>query len=335
MSRLDWYIRANLKLRHLQLLVAMDELGSVNRAAAYLNVTQPAVSKTLAQIEEGLEMPLFERTARGMEPTEHGACLIRHARQILGQLATARDELRDISEGRITRVSMGVLPATACVLVPRFIARLEEEATDVAVNVREGTMSTLLPALRAGDVDLVVGLLPERRLPAEFDSELLYEEPLVVVVRRGHPLTTVARLDWPMLSGYPMVLPPPSASTRSAIDSFTLEQGVTVPRRHVESISTFTNIGVLQFTDSVGFLARDLARHFAAQGALQVLPLEVPNVTLRIGLVWMVDRRMGMAQRIVRDLLRETAARLPRIAADTPPLPPLKGTVQPRPTGVW
>jgi DNA-binding transcriptional LysR family regulator len=196
-------------------------------------------------------------------------------------------------------------------------------------------MSTLLPALRAGDVDLVVGLLPERRLPAEFDSELLYEEPLVVVVRRGHPLTTVARLDWPMLSGYPMVLPPPSASTRSAIDSFTLEQGVTVPRRHVESISTFTNIGVLQFTDSVGFLARDLARHFAAQGALQVLPLEVPNVTLRIGLVWMVDRRMGMAQRIVRDLLRETAARLPRIAADTPPLPPLKGTVQPRPTGVW
>ena len=78
MSRIDWYIRANLKLRHLQLLVAMDDLGSVSRVAAYLNVTQPAVSKTLAQIEEGLELPLFERTSRGMEPTEHGACLIRH-----------------------------------------------------------------------------------------------------------------------------------------------------------------------------------------------------------------------------------------------------------------
>ncbi|WBY00233.1 LysR substrate-binding domain-containing protein [Ramlibacter tataouinensis] len=342
MSRLDWYIRANLKLRHLQLLVAMDDLGSVNRVAAYLNVTQPAVSKTLAQIEEGLELPLFERTPRGMEPTEHGACLIRHAREILGQLAVVRDELRDITEGRITRVSMGVLPATACVLVPRFIAQLEAEATDVAVNVREGTMATMLPALRAGDVDLLVGLLPERRLPVEFDSELLYEDPVVVVVRRGHPLAAARRLEWPMLSGYPMVLPPPSASTRGPIDAFMAESGVDVPRRHVESISTLTNIGVLQFTDSVGFLARDLARHFAAQGALEVLPLEVPNILIRVGLVWMVDRRMSNAQRMVRELLRETAARMPRVVADTSPLadpgPPLVAStpvVQQRPVGIW
>ena len=335
MSRIDWYIRANLKLRHLQLLVAMDDLGSVNRVAAHLNVTQPAVSKTLAQIESGLELPLFERTARGMEPTEHGACLIRHAREILERLATARDDLRDISEGRITRVSMGVLPATACVLVPRFIARLEAEVPDVAINVREGTMNTLLPALRAGDVDILVGVLPPKRLPVEFDSELLYEDPLAVVVRQGHPLTTVRKLEWPMLSGYPMVLPPSTASTRAPIDAFLREQEVEVPRRHVESISTLTNVGVLQFTDSVGFLSRDLARHFAAQGALTVLPLEVPEAVIRVGLAWMVDRRMGVAHRIVRDLLRETAAQLPRVAADAPRPPPASALDQPRPPGVW
>lgn len=346
MAKLDWYIRANLKLRHLQLLVAMDELGSVSRVAAYLNVTQPAVSKTLAQIEEGIEVPLFERTSRGMEPTEHGACLVRHAREILGRLATARDELRDISEGRITRVSMGVLPATACVLVPRFIARLEEEATDVAINVREGTMNTLLPALRAGDIDMVVGQLPERRLPVEFDSELLYEDPLSVVVRRDHPLTTLRTLEWSHLAGYPMVLPTPAASTRVAIDNFLLDQGLAVPRRHLESISTLTNVGVLQFTDSVGFMAHDLARHYAAQGALQVLALEMPNITMRVGLVWMVDRRLGSAQRVVRELLVETGRRMRRVAADTAPLPvgaasatstaPITPTsTMVRPAGVW
>lgn len=334
MSKLDWYIRANLKLRHLQLLVAMDDLGSVNRVAAYLNVTQPAVSKTLAQIEGSVEARLFERTPRGMEPTEHGACLIRHAREILGRLATARDELRDISEGRITRVSMGVLPATACVLVPRFIARLEAAATDVAVNVSEGTMRSLLPMLRAGDVDLVVGTLPDRRLPSEFDSELLYQDPVAVVARRGHPLASLSRLEWPMLSGYPLVLPPPSASTRSPIDLFIAEQGIDVPRRHVESISTLTNIGVIQLTDSIGFLSRDLARHFAAQGSLQVLPLEIPNLSIQVGLVWMVDRRMGNAQRVVRELLRETAELLPRVAADV--IPVTHGTpVHQRPVGVW
>lgn len=335
MSRLDWYIRANLKLRHMQLLVAMDDLGSVSRVAAYLNVTQPAVSKTLAQMEEGLGLPLFERTARGMEPTEHGACLIRHARDILERLATARDELRDISEGRITRVSMGVLPATACVLVPRFIARLEAEVANVTVNVREGTMNTLLPALRAGDVDIVVGVLPQKPLPVEFQSELLYEDPLAVVVRQGHPLATMRKVEWTMLNGYPMVLPPSTASTRAPIDAHIQEHGVEVPRRHVESVSTLTNIGVLQFTDSVGFLSRDLARHFAAQGALTILPLEVPEAAIRVGLVWMTERRMTAAHRIVRDLLRETADQLPRVAASPPRMPPVRGTVQQRPPGVW
>ena len=335
MSKLDWYIRANLKLRHLQLLVAMDDLRSVNRVAAHLNVTQPAVSKTLAQIEDGITVPLFERTPKGMEPTEHGACLIRHAREILERLATARDELRDISEGRITRVAMGVLPMTAAVLVPRFIARLESEATDVAANVREGTMNTLLPALGAGDIDLVVGLLPERPLPVEFQSELLYEDPLVIVVRRDHPLASQRRVDWSSLSGYPMVLPAPAASTRSAIDLFLEDQGVSIPRRHLESMSTLTNVGVLQFTDSVGFLARGLARHFAAQGALQILPLELPNLAMNVGLVWMTDRRMTAAQQLVRRLLRETADALPRVTADTSPVPGPASTAFQRPAGVW
>ncbi|MBX3634989.1 MAG: LysR family transcriptional regulator [Rubrivivax sp.] len=335
MAHLDWYIRANLKFRHLQLLVAIDDLRHVGRVAAYLNVTQPAVSKTLAQLEQGLGMTLFERTSRGMEPTDQGNCLIRHARQILGCLVSARDELMDISEGRITRVSIGVLPSAAAVLVPRFVAALESESTDVAVNVREGTMSTLLPTLRAGDIDLVVGLLPERPLGAEFATDLLYEDPIVVAVRRDHPLTALARLDWPALADYPMVLPPTTALTRSAIDNFMIEQGVTVPRRHVDSVSTLTNIGVLQFTDSVGFLSRDLARHFAAQGALQVLPLEIPSVRISVGLVWMADRHMGAAQRLVRQLLRETAARLPRIVADTSPLHRSVAASAGRPPGVW
>jgi DNA-binding transcriptional LysR family regulator len=205
----------------------------------------------------------------------------------------------------------------------------------VAVNVREGTMSTLLPALRAGDVDIVDGLLPSRPLSPEFATELLYEDPIVVAVRRDHPLTTLPGVDWPALSGHPMVLPPASAQTRAAIDNFMAERGISVPRRHVDSVSTLTNIGVLQFTDSVGFLSWELARHFAAQGTLQILPLEIPNVRISVGLVWMADRHMGAAQRVVCRLLRETAARLPMLAAGAAPLPPATPVTPGRPTGVW
>jgi DNA-binding transcriptional LysR family regulator len=320
MRRHDWYIRANLKLRHLQLLVALDDLRNVGRVAAYLNVTQPAVSKSLALLESGLELTLFERTARGLEPNEHGVCLIRHAREILGRLGTARDEMLDITEGRLTRVALGVLPATAVVLVPRLIARLEAESSAVAASVREGTMDTLLPALRNGDIDLVVGLLPNRPLGVEFGTELLYEDPIVTVVRRGHPLTTLRNPGWEALADYPLVLPPASTYTRVAIDSFMAEHHVAVPRRHLESVSTLTNVGVLQFTDSVGFLSRELARHFAALGVLSVLPLPLPNVVLQVGLIWMVDRHLNGAQRMVRQLLRDTVRELPRVVADTSPV---------------
>lgn len=311
LSRLDWYLRANLKLRHFQLLVAMDELGSVSRVAVYLNVTQPAISKTLAQIEQGLQQRLFERTPRGLQSTEFGSCLIRHSRGILERLGAARDELNDIGEGRITRVSIGVLPAAACALVPHFIARLEAETTDLAVNVREGTMSMMLPALREGDIDLVVGALPERRLSSEFSVELLYEDPFVLAVRPGHPLATGVRLKWTMLSDFPMVLPPSAAFTRAAIDAFMADHQVKVSRCHVESVSTLTNLGVLQCTDSIGFLPSDVAHHFAGQAALEILPLQMPNLGMRVGLITMGDRQPTTALRITKKLLKDTALRRP------------------------
>jgi DNA-binding transcriptional LysR family regulator len=305
MAKLDWYIRANLKLRHLQLLVALDDFRSVGRVASYLNVSQPAVSKTLAMLEEGLEVTLFERSTRGMEPTEHGACLIRHARTILNQLSSVRDDLRDISEGRVSRVAMGVLPAAATVLIPRFIARLEQTSVETAVSLLEGNMEALLPALRAGDIDFIVGNLPARPLGAEFGGELLYEDPIVVVVRRNHPLAGMKRIRWDMLNGYPMVLPPEWTFTRGPIDDFMTRHDVAIPRRHVESISTLTNVGVLQLTDSIGFLARSVAQHFSALGLLVELPLELPNIQMRVGLVWRKERHETTTHQLVLRVFHE------------------------------
>jgi len=315
MANLDWYIRANLKLRHLQLLVALDDLRNVGRVAGYLNVSQPAVSKTLAALEQGLDVTLFNRTTRGMEPTEHGECLIRHARVILGQLSSVRDELHDITAGRVSRVSLGVLPAAAVVLMPQFVARLERESVATTVAVREGTMDSLLPQLRAGDIDMIVGNLPQRPLGVEFGTELLYEDPIVVVARRAHPLAGMQRLRWDMLAGYPMVLPPEGAFTRAPIDDFMAQHEVPIPRRHVESVSTLTNVGVLQATDSIGFLSRELARHFAALGAIVELPLVLPNVAMQVGLAWRVDRKPTTSHQLVRRIFHETRDALRNVPA--------------------
>lgn len=313
MARLDWFIRANLRLKHLQLLVALDDLRNVGKVAAHLHVTQPAISKALAALEAGLGVRLFDRTARGMEPTEHGVCLIRYARGILSQLAEARDELRNISEGRITRVAVGVMPSAAMVLVPQFITRLEAKATSVSIEIREGATDSLLPALRLGEIDFIVGLLPLRPLGLEFTSEVLYEDPVVVAVRSGHPLTRAGQLTWEMLGDYPMVLPPGSTHMRSSIDVVFARHQVTMDRSYVETISAMTTIGVLQATDSIGFLARQLAVRYETLGVLSVLKLSLTGAQLRIGLIWKAERHMTGVQEHLRQLFRSTCQELLRI----------------------
>jgi len=292
MARLDWYIRANLKLSHLQLLVALDDLRSASQVAAQLHVTQPAISKMLAAIESGVGLALFKRTMRGIEPTESGACLVRHARDILNRLGDAQAELQEINQGPFARVSLGVLPSTAASFIPQMVAFLEGQTERVVVSVIEGTMQALLPSLRAGQLDLVVGFLSDTSPGNETRSEALYDDPTVAVVRTGHPLTSCKRLDWKQINAWPMILPPKGSLVRDRLDRFMAEQHMHVPRRHLESVSTMTNLGVLQRTDSVGFFQSRLAQTLAAQGMLNILPLPLPDVSMPVGLIWMANRHL-------------------------------------------
>ncbi len=304
MTQIERFFRNGMNFRHLRLLVALDDYRNVRRVSAYLNVTQPAVSKTLAAMEAGMGIQLFHRTNVGMEPTMLGAALIRHAREILARIYDTQNELLDINQNRVGRISLGVLPAASVIMVPKLIARLEGMASSVTIKVMEGTMASLLPALRAGDIDLAIGLLPYAPLPGEFTSELLMLDPIVATVRHGHPLERVKRLSWEDLAQFPIILPPASATTRLPIDSILASQRLTVPARRVETVSTMASVGALQFTDSVAFLAKTLAMHFAGLGVTSVLPLDMPDATLRMGMIWMTGGRFTKAQEVTQGLLR-------------------------------
>lgn len=304
MSRSDWYIRANLKLRHLQLLVALDEMRSVSRVAAALSLTQPAVSKMLSSLESGMGLRIFERTPAGLAPTEHGVCLIRHAHDILARLNMVQSDLRDISEVPVIRVSLGVMPAAALKLGPQLIELLESQTQDVAVSVQEGTMESLLPALRAGSIDFLVGVLPNRPLGAEFSYEVFYEDPFVIAVRCGHPLARKDSVDWSDLQGLPMILPPQGALTRELIISILANHQINIPRRIIESVSIMTIVGVLQNRDIFGLLPLEMAQYFAALGVLSTLPLPVPDAHRNVGIMWRTDVQSSTTHNRVLQIFR-------------------------------
>jgi DNA-binding transcriptional LysR family regulator len=310
MARLDWYIRANLKMRHFQWLVALDDLRSLPRAALLLGMGETQLQKSLASLEQSLQTPLFEATPRGLEPTEMGHCLIRHGRRVLHLMLNAQEELRDMDEGRVARVTLGVMPAATARLVPAFIAKLETESVPVAVSVQEGTQEQLLQALRSGSIDLAISIVPTGAAAEPLHTEFMYEDRIVMAVRPGHPLLDGRALDGDVLAAYPLVLSPQGTWFRSRIEQQFGERALRIHRMHMDSTSNLSNVGVLQATDSIGFLAGDVAQAFAELGLLAVLPQCLPDAAIPVGLIWMRERHMAMELKLVHMILRETVKAL-------------------------
>ena len=119
-SYTHWFIRARLKTRQLLLLLAMEEEGNIHRAAQALNMTQPAASKLLKDLEDALGVALFERLPRGMRPTWYGETMIRHARMALANLSQAHDEIEALKSGHFGQVSVGAITTPGLTLLPEI-----------------------------------------------------------------------------------------------------------------------------------------------------------------------------------------------------------------------
>lgn len=311
MAQIDWYLRANLKPRHLQMLVALDDFRNVGRVAANLNVTQPAVSKSLAELERGLAVKLFERTARGVHPTIYGESLIRHARRMLAELTLARDELRGLMSGATGSVCIGTLSTAALTLMPQGVARMKKRSPHTTVIVREGTIESLLPELWGGRIDLIVGRLPNDRSLHALGEKILSEETVILAAGNHHPLKSRKRLRWPDVKDYPWVIPPAGTLLREPLERAFEQHGVPMPANRVETLSVPIIHAYLQLSDAVAFLGGDVAKHFARLGTISLLPLALPNVLRPVGMMWQKQRPQSPSLRLMMQCLEE-AARSPR-----------------------
>lgn len=230
----------------------------------------------------------------------------KYAKKILNEIASARDDLVAISEGRATRIAIGLLPAVSLSILPNFIARVENEMVSTSINAREGSSDVLISLLRTGELDVMIGNLAAKPLGIEFRTKHLYKDPIVVVVKKGHPLVTKQDLVWTDLSEFPMVLPPEFATTRIVIEEFLLCHQVNLSKRYVESLSTLTNIGVLLATESIGFLSFQLADYFKKANLVDILPLTMKNIYIDIGLVWYTERTLTPSQLNIISMLEDT-----------------------------
>lgn len=308
MSQIDRVLRSNLKLRHLQLLVALDEFRHLGRVSEFLSITQPAVSKMLAEIEKMFELQLFSRSTRGTEPTPHGATVVRFARSVLADYQRTRDEISAADSGGVGRTSVGAMVVALPSLLMPAILRVKERSRLTTVMVEEGDLTRLLPRLRVGELDLIVGRLEPGYASPDLETESLYAEPMCIVVSPDHPLAGAARPSWAMLAELPWVVPPPWASSRSKLAQMFHKHLLEPPTDIIETSSFLVTLSGMHQRPAIGFLARSVAEHFAQQGLVRILKLKVPIELPHVGIITLRGRARTPASELLMESLRATAA---------------------------
>ncbi|MDN3920593.1 LysR substrate-binding domain-containing protein [Roseateles violae] len=306
MSDTDRVLRSNLKLRHLQLLVALDEFRHIGRAAEFLSVTQPAVSKTLAEIERMFDLALFSRSTRGTEPTPYGASVVRFARSVLADYDRTRDEIAAVASGAAGRTHVGAMVVAMPGLLSDAIARLKAQSAQTSVLVEEGDLTRLLPRLRVGELDLIVGRLEPGYAAPDLETEALYEEGMAIVVRPEHPLRRLEKPPgWAELAGQAWVVPPPWASSRIKLNQMFYQHGLNPPVDLIETASFLATLCAVRERGCVGFVASQVARHFEREGLLATLDVEVPIALPPVGIITMRGRMRTPASEQLIACLRD------------------------------
>jgi DNA-binding transcriptional LysR family regulator len=152
----NWFIRAKLKHRHILVLAALGETSNLNHAAEGLGISQPAISKLLKELEEGLGVELFKRHPRGVMATVYGETMIRYARTMLTTLDNAYDEVTSIRQGLSGHVRIGTVLTPSTDLIPETINRIRETHPDLEITIRTGSSEELLGVLKDGELDILV-----------------------------------------------------------------------------------------------------------------------------------------------------------------------------------
>lgn len=301
--------RLRIKSRQILLLDALDEHRNLRRAAAAIHTTQPAATALLQQLEEGLGVTLFERHARGMEPTVYGEVMIRYARGVLHDFEHAGDEMAALAAGAAGLVRIGSVMGAVPALLTPGLGRFKQENPRVRITVHVDTSDLLMPALLRGDLDIVLGRLPDQFYDADLEISQLEDEPMAVVARPGHPLCGRPRLAIADVVGQTWVLHPTGSPMRRRIEQALQEAGQSSPPDIVETASILATTSLLEATDMISVTPQDVAEHYARYGMLAILPVAMPAPMAKLGLITRREKELSPA---VQAFLRTLKASIPQ-----------------------
>jgi len=232
---------------NLQTFITVAELTSFSLAAEQLYLTQPAVSKRIASLEGELGLPLFDRIGRRVSLTEAGRKFLPRARAILHEIEDSRRLISNLTGTVAGQLSIGTSHHIGLHRLPPVLRQFSKAWPDVALDLQFMDSEAACRAVQTGDLELGIVTLPLEPL-ADLQSELIWPDPLDIVVAHGHPLTKKSRLSFQQLAEHPAILPSPGTYTRQLLERSIVKTGgkldVSMTTNYLETIKMMVGVGL-------------------------------------------------------------------------------------------
>ncbi len=291
MRNISRIVRSNLKLKHLQLLIAVDQFKSLGKAAHFMSLTQSAVSKNLVEIESMLDIVLFDRSAVGTQPTRHGKTLLNFAHTVLGEFEQTMEEIETQRHGHDVRVVIGITSLISPLLLAKTIELVKACSPDSMVCLEEGNLRTLIPRLRSSELDMLICPVEPDYMGPDLKAEQLYAEHFHLVVSHEHPLLAAISLDWKHLTEYPWVIPSSPSTVYAKLRQVFSLKGAHPPKDLMEASSPLPMLSLIQHRLAIAIWTSQVAELHAQRGLIKVLPFRLSFRPLPVGIISLKEKR--------------------------------------------
>lgn len=296
-----------IKFRHLNVFMEVARQKSVGRAADSLAISQPAVTKTIRELEQILEVRLFEKEGRGIRLSRLGEVFLHHAGHGIAAISEGVNALGSAARHQAPPIRIGALPTVSTRIMPKAMQLYLEEDLNNEVKIVTGENSVLLDQLRHGDLDLVVGRLaaPEKMTGLEFEH--VYSERVVVVVREGHPLLSLSPFRLDRLQDFTILMPTRASVIRPFVERMFLAYGMPELPRQIETVSSSFGRAFVTSSDAVWIISEGVVAGDLSEGRMRALPIDTSETKGAVGMTTRTDMAKTTGLSIMRQCIRIAA----------------------------
>lgn len=273
-----------IKIRHIQCFVEIARARSLKLAAERLFLTQPAISKTLKELEEILGADLLERSRAGVTLTKAGEVFLHFAQTGIAALSQGFTSVDQVSKQGKTTLAVGVLPSVAASLMPDVATEFSKIAPDTILQIFDGPYRYLIDQLRSGALDIVWGRMGPVEAMQGLAFTHLYDEQVAFVVRPDHP--ALANPSVHQLLNWPVLYPTKSAAIRPSVDQLLLAHGISDLPNRIESVSGAFGRVYTRSSDAIWIISSGVVRHEISEGRLVKLPIDTATTKGPVGLMF-------------------------------------------------